>query len=76
MTLSEQLDKAIRDSRLSLYAVAKGAGVDYATLYRFMTADRDMRLSTASAVCEFLGLRLTRPGRVEAPPDRRRRGVK
>lgn len=59
MNLVQRLRKAVRGSRLSLYAVAKGAEIDYAALHRFMAQQRDIRLETASKLAGFLGLDLT-----------------
>ena len=76
MSLNQQLQEAIEGSGVSLYAVSQGAKVDYATIYRYMTEDTDIRLSTVEALTEYFQMHLTRPRKVEAPPDRRRKGVK
>jgi hypothetical protein len=76
MTLSEQLQGAISESGLSLYAVSQGAGIDYASLHHFVTEDTDIRISTASALAEFFQMHLTKPKKIKAPPDGRRRQMK
>jgi hypothetical protein len=59
----EQLRKAVADSGQSLYAVAKGSGVDYSVLLRFMAAERGMTLDTAAKLAGYLGLELSRKGK-------------
>ena len=41
-------------------AIAIGSGVDHAVLRRFMRKERDIKLSTAEHLAEFLGLELTK----------------
>jgi DNA-binding phage protein len=60
LTLSEQLRAAIVDSGLSVYRIAKDAGVQQATLQRFMAEQRDMRLSSVDAITAHLGLHLVK----------------
>jgi hypothetical protein len=59
-SLTQALRQAIQDSEQSLYAVAKGSDVDYATLTRFLSGERDMRLGNASKVAEYLGFHLVK----------------
>ena len=63
MALQDQLRQAVQDSGLTLYAVAKGAGIAYPVLYRFASGERDLTLTTASKLTEYFGMRLTRPKR-------------
>jgi transcriptional regulator with XRE-family HTH domain len=56
MTLSETLRKAVIASKKTRYAVAVGSGVDHAVLRRFMRKERDIKLSTAEHLADFLGL--------------------
>ena len=58
MNVKELLRKAVRDSGQSLYAVAKGSGVNYAVLFRFMADQRGMNLDTAARLIDYLGLEL------------------
>lgn len=58
--LEKALRKAIRNSGLTRYAVAKGAGVDVAALLRFMSGQRTLTLRTAGKLAAFLGLKLLR----------------
>lgn len=60
MTLSSQLRKAILTSKKTRYAIAIGAGIDHAVLRRFMRGERDIKLSTAEKLAEYLGFQLTR----------------
>jgi hypothetical protein len=58
MRLSESLRKAVLASKKSRYAVANGSGVDHAVLRRFMRGERDIKLTTAEHLAEFLELEL------------------
>ncbi len=58
MRLSESLRKAVLTSKKSRYAVALGSGVDHAVLRRFMKGERDIKLTTAEHLAEFLELEL------------------
>jgi len=63
MALQDQLRQAIENSGLSLYAIAKGAGIAYPVLYRFASGERDLTLQTASRLAGYFGMRLTCPKR-------------
>ena len=67
MTLSETLRKAVLTSKKTRYAVAVGSGVDHAVLRRFMRKERDIKLTTAEHLADFLGLELrsTRKGKAK-----------
>jgi plasmid maintenance system antidote protein VapI len=56
--LTPILQKAIRDSGLSLNALAEQAEVDDGQLSRFMRDDRTLSLPVAAKVCAVLGLEL------------------
>ena len=58
MGLTQQLRKAMKDSKQSRYAIAKGSGVDYAVVSRFLDGISDIRLSTAGRLAEYLDLEL------------------
>jgi hypothetical protein len=58
MTLSERLRKAVISSKKTRYAIAVGAGVDHAVLRRFMRGERDIKLTTAEHLAEYLELEL------------------
>ena len=62
--LARQLKSAIRDSGLTVYEIAKRAGMAPDSLYLFLNSDkkkrRDIRLATAGAIAEVLGLELTK----------------
>ncbi len=62
----------MRDSGLTRYAVAKGAGVDVAALLRFMSGERTLTLPSAAKLAAFLGLEL-RPTKRKVRPARTRR---
>lgn len=56
--VSEALRKAIRDSGLTLYRVAKDARVGYASLHRFMNNERTVSLDVFDRLCDALGMEL------------------
>jgi transcriptional regulator with XRE-family HTH domain len=58
MTISEKLRKAVISSKKTRYAIAVGAGVDHAVLRRFMRGERDIKLTTAEHLAEYLELEL------------------
>ncbi len=55
---SEALLGAIKASGVSLYRVAKDAGVGYASLYRFVHGERAVSLDVFDRLCETLQLEL------------------
>ena len=59
MKISQRLKKAIESSKKTRYAIAVGSGVDHAVLRRFMRGERDIKLTTAENLAEFLELELT-----------------
>ena len=59
MSLSDQLHKAIRESGLSLYAVAKATHTPYAAIHGFANGHRDIKLQTADKLAELYGMKLT-----------------
>lgn len=63
MALQDQLRKAVKDSGLTLYAIAKGAEIAYPVLFRFARGERDLTLETATKLADYFGMRLTRPKR-------------
>ena len=56
--IDDALRAAIRASRLTHYAVGKLASVSPTQIDRFMSGERDLRLATAAALAEALGLEL------------------
>ena len=56
--LAERIRNAAKASGLSRFELAKRAGVSYSIVHRFMLGERDIRLSTASKLCNVLGLDL------------------
>jgi hypothetical protein len=57
MPTSEQLRKALEDSGLSLYRVAKDAGIPYSRVHGFAHGHGDdIRLSTVDRLADLLGL--------------------
>jgi cyanate lyase len=58
--MTEALRKAARESGLSRYAIARGAGLEYASLARFLDGKQSLRLDKADALADFLGLEVTK----------------
>ena len=62
-TLTRTLRQAILNDEMSLYAVAKSAGIHYSTLSRFVGGERlGITLQTAGRIAAVVGLEL-RKGR-------------
>jgi hypothetical protein len=59
-TMTEALRKAVRDSGLSMYAVAKGSGLELQSLLRFMREEQSLRLDKADQLAEFFGLEVVK----------------
>jgi hypothetical protein len=60
MSLSDALRKAVLACKKTRYAIAVGSGVDHAVLRRFMLKERDIKLTTAEHLAEFLDLELSK----------------
>jgi plasmid maintenance system antidote protein VapI len=57
-TVSEVLRTEIEESGLSLYRVAKNAGVGYTTLHRFIHRERSLSMEALNKLCVSMGLEL------------------
>jgi transcriptional regulator with XRE-family HTH domain len=68
MSISKQLKQAIR-AYPSVYRLAKDTGISQPVLSRFVRGDRDLHLATVDRLCDFFGMRLTKPTR--KPPKRK-----
>ncbi len=60
--LAADIRREIKRQGLSAYRVAMDSGIDRSVAVRFINGERGLTLSTASRVCEMLGLKL-RPAR-------------
>ena len=58
--LTLQLQKAIRESALSMNFLAHKCGIDDSQLSRFMRNERTLTLPVAAKLCAVLGLELKR----------------
>jgi transcriptional regulator with XRE-family HTH domain len=58
--VAETIRRTILESGKTLYRVAKDSGVNFGTLYRFMSRERSMSLDAVEKLCAYLGLTLTR----------------
>jgi transcriptional regulator with XRE-family HTH domain len=52
--------KAIEESGLTLYAIAKQTGIDQSQLSRFMRSERGLSIKTAEQLAAVVGLKLER----------------
>ena len=61
--LAAQLREAFEASGLSRFELARRADVSYSVVHRFIAGERDLTLSTASRLCQVLGIefRASRP---------------
>jgi len=59
--LAKQLLDAIKNSGESIHAIANAADIQQASLQRFVSGERDIRLDTASRLADYFGMHLTRP---------------
>jgi len=59
MDLQERIREAFRASGLSIRRVSKLAGLPYSATYCLLLGQTDGRMSTATKVCNVLGLELT-----------------
>jgi len=55
---NDQIRRAIRDSGLSLYAVARDSGCDVAPIQRFMAEKHGMTVVTLEKIAPVVGLQL------------------
>ena len=56
--ISESLKRAIEESDLSVYEIAKRAHVSQIMISRFLSGERDIRMATADKLANVLGLKL------------------
>ena len=56
--LSDQLRSVFKKSGMSRFELARRAGISYSIVHRFVAADRDVALRTASRLADVLGLEL------------------
>jgi len=68
---SDQLRSAIRDSGLSVYAIAQSTAIDKAVLSRFMNGKSGLSVTSIDRLCTVLGLCLV--SETELSKQRKRR---
>jgi plasmid maintenance system antidote protein VapI len=71
-TISETLRQAVRDSGLPLQQIAEAAGVERASLSRFIRGQRTLRLDMADRLAAYFGLQL-KPATTKRDGDRSNR---
>jgi transcriptional regulator with XRE-family HTH domain len=67
-TVSDALRKAMEESGLSLYRIAKDTGIVSQSLVRFRRGETSLRLDKADMLAGYLGLRLV-PDPDARPPQ-------
>ena len=72
MTFSDQVRRAIRDCGLTRYRIAQEAGVEQASLSRFM-AGAGVTTTTLDAIAKVLRLEVTMKGPTKAVMNRAKR---
>lgn len=63
MTISDQLKAEIERSGLSIYRIAKDAGIRPEVLYRFREGRQTLKLETVDLIAPVLNLELRRKGK-------------
>ena len=56
--ISDQIRRAVRESGMSMLAVARAVETDKATMSRFLSGERGLRLATIDKLGALLGLRI------------------
>jgi len=56
--ITAQLRRAISQSKLSRYSICDQAGIEQASMSRFMSSKVGLSLASANAICKVLGLEL------------------
>lgn len=59
MSIDRTIRRAIAKSGQTRYAIAKGAGIEYAALVRYLDEHRDIRLSTAERLVGYLRIKIS-----------------
>lgn len=54
--IAKTLRSAIKNSKKSVYQIAKDAGVAHPVILRFISGERDIRLATADKLAAALGM--------------------
>jgi plasmid maintenance system antidote protein VapI len=57
--VSDVLRKAIQESDLSIYRIAKDSGVAYPQIHHFMNERRTLQLPAVDALANYFGFELT-----------------
>jgi ribosome-binding protein aMBF1 (putative translation factor) len=57
-SLTEALKRAIQESEMTVYQIAKEAHVSQIIISRFLSGERDIRMATADKLANALGLKL------------------
>jgi hypothetical protein len=65
MAISDQLKRAV-EGYGSVYRAAKDSGVPQPTLQRFMSGGSGLSMPHMDHLCDFFGMRLTKPTRKRA----------
>jgi transcriptional regulator with XRE-family HTH domain len=70
-TFPDQMRRAIKNSGMSLYAIAKITGIQRPQLSRFMSGERGLSIEGITEICKLLGLKLVGSARKPAGKSRK-----
>ena len=73
-TMTKTLRQALRESELTVYAVAKATGMQTDSLYRFLEERSSLRLDLADRLAQFFGLELRKAASKAASKGSGRKG--
>jgi len=59
-TIEETLKRHIEESGDSLYRISEDSGVNYSSLYRFVSGERQLSLDVAQKLVDYFGLVITK----------------
>jgi plasmid maintenance system antidote protein VapI len=59
-SVSESIRAAVKESGLTLYRIAKDAGIAYPNIHRFMNGQTGLSVENVDRLCKYLGLRLVK----------------
>ena len=71
-TVSDAVRRAIEESGVSRYRICRAAGLDGASISRFMAGKTGLTLASVDALAEVLGLDLVARGPVKVSPPAKR----
>ena len=71
MSLTKQLQEAIRSHDESVYRIALNSSVPNPIIHRFLTGERGIAIGSMEKLCDYLGLELAPKVKPKEKPKRR-----